>query len=273
VLVVHDVSFFAHPEWFTPRDGLRRRWLTRLAARRAARVLTVSEFSAGEIVRFLGMPRERLALAPPAASHAGPARLAIPPRPAMPGQGAVILYAGSLFNRRRIPLLIDGFALASARHRDARLVLVGDNRTEPRIDPRRLAADKGLADRIRWDAYVDDEALGRLYESATAFAFLSEYEGFGIPPMEALVHGVPPLLLDTPVSREIYEGAALLVSPAAESVADGLSRLITEAGTRQAILAAGRRLLARFTWERTAAAVRAALEAAAPPAAQGPPSP
>ena len=64
VVVIHDVSFFAHPEWFGPREGFRRRRLTKASADRAARVVTVSEFSASEIVRFLGISRDKIELAP-----------------------------------------------------------------------------------------------------------------------------------------------------------------------------------------------------------------
>jgi glycosyltransferase involved in cell wall biosynthesis len=264
VLVVHDVSFFAHPEWFTGREGLRRRWLTRASARRAARVLTVSEFSAREIVRWLGVPRAHIALAPPSAGSSGPTGPAGSSGPigSSGPTGPVVLYVGSLFNRRRIPLLIDAFAIVARRHPAATLVLVGDNRTSPALDPRRLAADRGIADRVRWHAYVDDAALARLYTSATVFAFLSDYEGFGIPPMEALAHGVPSVLLDTAVSREIYGEAAALVAATPESVAAGLSGLIESSEQRQVRLGAGRPLLSRFTWTRTATAVRTALETA-----------
>jgi glycosyltransferase involved in cell wall biosynthesis len=260
VVVVHDVSYFAHPEWFGARDGLRRRWLTRASARRAARVLTVSEFSASEIVRWLGVPRDRIALAPPA----GPAAPAAPAGPAGPaGPGPVVLYVGSLFNRRRIPLLLDGFAIAARAHPTATLVLVGDNRTRPRIDPRQLATDRGIGRRVEWHAYVEDEALQQLYQSATVCAFLSDYEGFGIPPLEAIAHGVPPVLLDTAVSREIYGEAATLVTATPDGVAAGLSALIADPEVRRRRLDAGRMLLTRFTWSRTAAAVRSALEGAA----------
>ena len=90
------MSFFAHPEWFTPRERLRRQWTTRAAAMRARRVVTVSRFSAGEIARWLGVPRERIVVAPNAAFDVRR------PDP-MPARTPVVLFVGSLFNRRRIP--------------------------------------------------------------------------------------------------------------------------------------------------------------------------
>ena len=223
VLAVYDVSFWAHPEWFGWREGLRRRWLTRASARRARYVITISDFSAAEIVRYLDIPRDRIRLAPPGA----PDTVAADGGPRAP----LVLFVGSLFGRRRIPELIRGFALAAARVPDARLVLVGDNRTSPPLDPLALARDLGVAGRVEWRAYVTDAELHALYQSARVFAFLSDYEGFGMTPLEAIACGVPPVLLDTPVARE----------------------------------AMGRRRLDRFSWPRAAATVLAALEQAALP--------
>lgn len=255
VVLVHDVSFFAHPGWFGPREGWRRRWLTRAAARRAAVVLTVSEFSASEIVRWIGVPRTRVMLAPPAAKRP-PARLE------RTTEEPIVLFVGSLFNRRLIPALIAGFAGVLRTIPGAQLVLVGDNRTRPVVDPRRVASDLGIAASVTWHDYVPDAALERLYHSARAFAFLSEYEGFGIPPLEGLAHGIPPLLLDTPVSREVYDSAAQFTTAEPEAIAAGLVTLLVDDDARRRILAAGEALLERYTWSRTAAAVAGAIERA-----------
>ena len=254
VVAIHDVSFFAHPEWFAWREGLRRRWLTRAGARRASLVVTLTEFSAREIERWLGVPRERIRLAPPGAPTVAPRADASPREP-------VVLFVGSLFNRRRIPDLLRGFAQVAARVPDARLVLVGDNRTHPPIDPLALAADLGLGGRVEWRAYVSDEALEDLYWAARVFVFLSEYEGFAMTPLEALAHNVPPVLLDTPVAREVYGDAAWLVSM--DTLVAGLVDLLTDENARSRVLAEGRRRLATYTWARAAATVRAALEHAA----------
>jgi glycosyltransferase involved in cell wall biosynthesis len=254
VVVVHDVSFATHPEWFGWREGVRRRWLTKWTARRAATVLTVSEFSAEEISRMFGISRDRIRLAPP------PARPTVSPWAKSPE--SLILYVGSMFNRRHVPELIDAFARVLARVPHARLVLVGANRTAPYIDPLALAAAGRLSHAVEWREYVDDAELDDLYRRARVFAFLSEYEGFAMTPMEALAHGVPSVLLDTPVAREIYGDAAVLVPLDQAAIAQAIIRLIDDDESRAGVLEAGRTRLAHFSGDRTAVEIRRALEAA-----------
>ena len=220
VVVIHDVSFFAHPEWFSWREGVRRRWLTRRAARRAAVVVTVSEFSAAEIERWIGVPRSAIRVV----RHGAPAvsREIDSVRPPL------VLFVGSLFNRRKLPETIGAFARVVARVPDARLVLVGDNRTAPRQDPAALAAEFGVSREVDWRDYVTDGELDCLYERARVFVFLSEYEGFAMTPLEAVAHGVPPILLDVPVAREVYGAAALYVPPDIDRIAAAMTELLTE---------------------------------------------
>jgi glycosyltransferase involved in cell wall biosynthesis len=253
IVVIHDVSYFAHPEWFSWRDGLRRRWLTRASASRARAVITVSEFSAEEIVRFLGVPRTHLYLAPPGAPVVAPAA----PGPA---RAPIVLYAGSLLNRRRIPELLQAFALLAPRVPDARLVLVGENRTRPPVDPMALAAGLGIGSRVSWRDYVSDDELGRLYATARVFAFLSDYEGFAMTPLEALAYGVPPVLLDTPTAREVYGAASVRVAPDPRAIADALVTLLTDDAAHARAVAAGRVRLAAHSWAHSAAVVRRILE-------------
>jgi glycosyltransferase involved in cell wall biosynthesis len=255
VVVVHDVSYFAHPEWFGRREGWRRRWLTRSAAHRAAGVVTVSEFSRQEIARYLQTPLEKIQVASPGAP---PEQTGLDAR-----REPVVLYVGSLFNRRRIEELMRGFAETARTVRDARLVLVGDNRTSPVIDPDELARTLGIADRFTWHRYIDDADVSRLYATARVFAFLSDYEGFGIPPLEAIAHGVPVVLLDTDVTREIYGSGALLVQPDPGDIGQALRRLLTDPEAHALMLAAGRTRLHAFSWQRTAGMLLAALERAA----------
>lgn len=242
VVAIHDVSFAAHPEWFGWREGLRRRTVTRLAARRAARVLTISEFSKVEIAARLGIQPGMIEVAYPGALELRVAR-------APQDSEHIILYVGSLFGRRHVPELIEGFARLARRRPDVRLEIVGDNRTVPRIDFDRLVAATGVDARIALRAYVPDDALAALYGRARAFIFLSEYEGFGLTPLEALGAGVPIAVLDTPVAREIYGAAALYIDrPDPGRIESALERLVDDEAERARILAAADDIVSRYSW-------------------------
>ena len=242
VVAIHDVSFAAHPEWFAWREGLRRRTLTRLAAMRAARVLTISEFSKREIAVRLGIKANKIDVIYPGAPSLSVART-------QRHSAYTILHVGSIFRRRHIPELIEGFARLARKRTDVRLEIVGDNRTDPRVDIDGLAAASGAGDRIALRSYVPDSQLAALYRSARAFVFLSEYEGFGLTPLEALGAGIPIVVLDTPVAREIYGPAALYIErPDPGLIEAALERILGDEAERARILAAAPDLLARYSW-------------------------
>ena len=246
VVTIHDVSFAAHPEWFAPREGLRRRVVTRLAAMKATRVVTVSDYSKQEIVRHLRVPPGKVDVIYSGVTALPATRVTDHSRP-------VVLYVGSLFNRRHIPELIAGFEQLAVRHPSAQLDLVGDNRTRPFINVDELIARSPARDRIRARAYVTDDELATLYRQARAFVFLSEYEGFAMTPLEALGAGVPVVLLDTGVAREIYGPAATYVERLEPAlIAAGLERALFDDAHRTETLAAAALRLERYSWSECA---------------------
>jgi glycosyltransferase involved in cell wall biosynthesis len=259
VLTVHDLSFVAHPEWFPIPTRIRRRALTWLAARRARLILADSEFSRGEIVRRLGVPAGKVRTVPLGLT-APAADASRPPSPREP----LVLYVGSVFNRRHVPELIAAVARVAERHPETRLEIVGDNRTHPHQDIGAIAASAGMAGRTSIRSYVADEVLAGLYARAGAFAFLSDYEGFGLTPLEALRAGVPILVGDTPVAREVYRDAAAFVAPGdVAGIAAGLESLLFDREARAALLDRAPAVLGRYSWERAAKATLAALVEAA----------
>jgi glycosyltransferase involved in cell wall biosynthesis len=259
VLALHDISFVAHPEWFRWREGLRRRTIVRAAARRARVILTLSEFSRSEIATRLRVPPDRILAIP-----AGVGLHLAGPRSADAHRSPLVLFVGSVFNRRHVPELIAGFSQLAAERADIRLEIVGADRTHPAQQIAALAAASPASSRIRWHSYVSDEELARLYGTARVLAFLSSYEGFGLTPLEGLAAGVPPLVLDTPVAREVYGPAALYIStPHPDAVADGLARLLRDGEDRHRVLDHAPAILARYRWEATAAATLNAIERAA----------
>jgi glycosyltransferase involved in cell wall biosynthesis len=222
--------------------------------------LTVSEFSKAEIVRWLGVPAARVTVAPNGLGAGLRPRAPIAREDAAP----LVLYVGSQLNRRHVPDLVRAFAPLHADDPRARLVLVGENRSHPREDPIAVARDLDIVRAVEVHAWVPDDKLADLYGAATAFAWLSTYEGFGLPPLEAMAAGVPVVAYDTPVAREIYGTAAELV-PAGrvDAVTAALRLLASDAGSWRARRDAGLRHAAGFGWETAAARTLAALREAA----------
>jgi glycosyltransferase involved in cell wall biosynthesis len=257
VVTIHDLSFFAHPEWFRAREGARRRWLTRRAARRARDVLTVSRFACDELTGRLGVPKARVHVIP----HGITAHTKMA---AVRRKEPLVLYVGSIFNRRHVPDLIRAVGCVLRTGRQVSLDIVGDNRTYPYENIEELVRSQGVNEAVRLHAYVTNERLSELYGRAGAFVFLSEYEGFGLTPLEALAFGVPPLLLDTRVAREnCGEAAEYVPRPDPALVAAAIERLLFDEDRRRTILAAAPAVLARYSWPRAARATLAVLEGAA----------
>jgi glycosyltransferase involved in cell wall biosynthesis len=254
-VTIHDISFVAHPEWFRAGEGMRRRWLTRRAAHTASVVFTDSEFSRREIEAHLSVPSSRIKVISPGVTC--PTRAASGDRPREP----LVLFVGSLFNRRRLPDLIEAFAVATEDLPDARLTIVGDDRTWPRQDLAAVAAACGVDARTEFRRYIPDDALGGLYSRASVFAFLSEYEGFGLTPLEALCAGVPPVVADTAVAREVYgDAAAFVPSRDVRLAAAAIRRFLVDPAAARPLLDASAAILARYSWDTAADRTLEAIE-------------
>ena len=256
VVTLHDISFAIHPEWFSKREGLRRRWLAYHAIGVARFIIAVSRFSRQEIIRYYDVDPKQVSVV-----HNGIHRLSVP---SSVEQSSLVLYVGSLFNRRHLPTLIAAFAKIIPYVPDAKLAIVGSDRTYPRQNLTVLAETAGVADRVMFRSYVSDDILAALYAEARVFAYLSEYEGFGMTPLEAIAAGVPIVVGDTPVAREVYGDAAHLVPvDNSNAVADALMLVLRDETTRSQMIKRHKSVLSKFTWERSARETLSLLQQAA----------
>jgi len=265
VVTVHDLSFLAHPELAEP--SLARFLGARVprAARRAARVLADSEHARGEIVARLGVPPERVAVAYGGVDPALAARAAAADHQAVRARfglpGPYVLGVGTLEPRKDWPLLMAAFARAAEGPLAGHVLAIAGGRGWRDAPIREAAAAHGP--RVRLLGRVPDEALPGLYAAADAFALASRYEGFGLPPLEAMACGVPTAVAGAASLPEVAGDAALVV-PAGDVDAwtTALVRLVTDEPLRARLVAAGPARAARFTWDACAAATEAAYAAA-----------
>ena len=258
VVTIHDLAFLAHPEAL---GAARRRYLTlltALSARRAARIITVSAFTRDEVVRRLRVPASKVAVvhnAVDAAFKPLPAEEIARFKEAQRLPERAILCVGTLEPRKNLTGLLEAFArLAPAT--DAELVVVGG---QGWLFDEALAhvATLGLTGRVRFTGFVPDDDLPRWYNAATIFVYPSLYEGFGLPPLEALACGAPTVTSAGTVMAEIVGDAALLADPRdPAAIAAAIARLLNDDTLRATLRASGPHQAAPFTWARAAAATR-----------------
>ncbi|MGB3617502.1 MAG: glycosyltransferase family 1 protein [Catalinimonas sp.] len=256
LVTVHDVFHLAHAHTLSPARRAYARLLIGHAVRRADRVVTVSRFSRDEIAHHTGIAPGRVTVI-----HNGvdAARFQNPLGPVVPGlpAGPYVLYVGNVKPHKNVLGLLEAFRQLTARagFDDLHLVLVGNYaglRTSVDDLPARIAA-AGLRDRVHTPGRVDDAALPEFYRRAAAFAFPTFYEGFGLPPLEAMAAGCPAVVSRTGPLPEICGPAARYVNPEDPGdIADGLGEVLHDADRRRALVAAGRRRVASFTWARAA---------------------
>ena len=265
VTAVHDLSFFAHPQDFAFADALRRRVLVGRALGASRLVPVCSDFTRRELARLfpaLAAKAVHVPLGPDDDLPPGPPRAEARGRLGL--QGPYVLTVGAVLNRRCAPELLRAVAHLTRRHPSLVLDVVGENRTHPRLDLEGLVAELGLGGRVRLSGFVDDASLADRYAAADAAVFLSEYEGFGLPALEAAARGVPLVVARPPSLGEVFRDAALLVEPRDETaVAIALDRVLADAALRERLVAAGRHLAARHSWAETARRTRACLLEAA----------
>lgn len=195
VVTLHDLSFEHLGEEFGFKERWRRRLLARRAARQARRVLADTRTIADDLRRTYGLEEETISIVPLGIDRRfrtlDPQTLDVAPLSELGLERPYLLAVGSILPRRRLDVVVRGFAELAPHHPELDLVIAGSNRLRRPEQLERWIADSGVAPRIRRLGWVDDGALPVLYARARAVIYLSTYEGYGLPPLEALALGTP----------------------------------------------------------------------------------
>lgn len=268
VVTVHDLNYLMFPE---AHFGLRARGMRVLvpaAARRSRRVITSSEATKADLVHRLGLPAEKVDVAPLALGHP-PAAVAGDrerTRAALDaGARPLLLTVSAKRPHKNLLRLLGALARLPAT---ARPLLVMPGYPTPHEDELRArAAQLGLDADVRFLGWVSDHELEGLYGAADAFVFPSLHEGFGMPVLDAMARGVPVATSGRTSLAEVAGDAALLFDAEDEgSIAEAIERLLADVELARRLARAGVEQAARFTWGRTAdltvASYRRALAAA-----------
>jgi len=257
VITIHDASLFLHSRHHPRSRLLALRWLLPHVARRATAVITVSHHARQDLMRVLQLPAEKIHVI----HEAAPAgfqpledpirRRQLRARYNLPEQ--FVLFVGTMEPRKNLKRLVRAIAQLRQRGCDTRLVLVGPNGWLINGSLEKEIETLNLQDAVLSLGYVPQEDLPGIYSLATVFAFPSLYEGFGLPPLEAMACGTPVLTSRDTAMAEICGEAACLVNPHEEdAIADGLACLLTHPERREHLRQLGLVRAQQYSWERTA---------------------
>ncbi len=261
VTAIHDASFAVMPETFPLKDRLLLNLFIPLAASSASKVITLSESSKRDLIERFGVSPEKIAITPcgvdetmqrvedPQVIAEVLQRYGITP--------PFILSVGLLQPRKNLPRVVDAYALLRERRPDLPHHLVIAGKVGWGVELLRERVRK-IQCRLRKSAvhfagYVADEDLPALYSAADVFVYPSLYEGFGIPPLEAMACGTPVVTSNVSSLPEVVGDAALMVNPLdVEAITAAMEQILTDTTLRQTLTARGGKRAREFTWERMA---------------------
>lgn len=263
VVTIHDISFEHYPQFFSPRDRLILKTLVPLSARRAACILTGSQHTRQELMDRYGLPSQKIAVTPYAVDERfqpvvePPALDAVRAKYGI-GAGPFALALGNLQPRKNMARLVEAFALAarkvtSPRNDFSELVIAGKAQWRE-SEVFQAVQQAGLEGRVLFPGYVDDADLPALYSAAAVFVYPSLYEGFGLPPLEAMACGAPVISSRAASLPEVVGDAAVLIDPTdTAGLAQALFDVLTQPALQAELRQRGLRRAAQFSWERCAA--------------------
>lgn len=254
VVTVHDLAFLKFPEQL-PRS--RRSWLiaaTRLSARRAGTIITVSQATADDLQQWLNIPDDRIR-AIPLAPSTKVARVQGKSldvfRMKWDIERPYVLAVGTLEPRKNLPTLLRAFAKIKDDI-DHQLVLVGPEGWLTG-ELKATLEELNLGDRVRLTGFVSDEELGGWYSGTDLYAFPSHYEGFGLPSVEAMRCGAPVLCSDNSAFPEVVGDAGVLIpADSVDAWAETMRDLLRDEPRRQLLRDLGFARADAFSWDRTA---------------------
>ena len=256
VVTIHDLSILLHPD--THRQHLARRARRRLPlmARSASMIITAAECIKREICQHLRVKPEKVFVTPYAPRrdfHRIASEEAVGTKRRLGIEDEFILFVGTVEPRKNLLTLVRAFGqiLRQTSHRPQLVVVGAEGWLMDELFA--LIKESAISDRLLFTGYLDDQDLRALYVSCTVFVYPSIYEGFGLPPLEAMACGAPVIASNLPIFQETLGSAAQLVEPDdVDAIARSLVEILEDEGRRLALSHRGRERAAKFSWEQTA---------------------
>jgi glycosyltransferase involved in cell wall biosynthesis len=262
VVTIHDCIHLRFPQYLPNRLGYAyARGSMWIATHRASRILTVSEASKRDILEFFHVPDQKIDVIHNAIderfNQVPPEEEVAKVRERYQLDGPFVLYAGNIKPHKNLERLIEGFhAFRRGGFDDVRLLIIGDQISKY-ATLRRAVHRHQLHKYVRFLGFVPDRTLAVLYRLAAVFVFPSIYEGFGLPPLEAMASGTPVITSNVSSLPEVVGDAALLIDPYnPDAIADAIHQVLTDASLRDGMRERGFARARHFSWERSIKRVR-----------------
>lgn len=257
ITTVHDMVFMRYPETMNRVNyEILRKHLAR-SCKEADAIVTVSENSRREIAEFMKVPIDKIYVTYNAVDKSVyyPQKDRERLKKKYGIDAPYILYLGTLEPRKNVPVLIKAFSAVSEKFSGLKLVLAGSKGWKSE-NVYRLVNELGLEKNVIFTGYVDEEDKPALYSCAEIFVFLSLYEGFGIPPLEAMACGTPVICSNTSSLPEVVGDAGVLVDPAnEEQIIYEIERLMYDSTVKEALSGKGVIQAGKFDWKDAASTI------------------
>jgi len=295
-VTIHDISYEAHPEWFSWQNNILLRFVSKKSAQRADIILTPSEFTKKEILKYYQVNPDKIFVVPlavdgkfryypsaflgrPSESASGLGSSLVASGDTLPAfepktriraisefseilnkhsiKNKFIFYIGAIFNRRFIPECIEAFKQVAKKFPEHQFLISGTNYTHPFVDInyiiKKANEDIGREAILHTD-YVDENDLVYLYNDASLFIWLSSYEGFGLPPLEALACGAPVITTKMgSLAEAVGESAVFVNNPEnIQEVSEAMERVLSNEQLGNELIKKGLAQAQKFSWQKTA---------------------
>ncbi len=239
ICTIHDISYLENPSWFSKSYYYLYKFSTPIIAKRAIKILTVSEFSKNELINKIGVSSQKIEVIYNAVAE----RVIHTNKYPKKNKENYILTVSSLDPRKNFQRLIEAFN--SLKYDNCKLYIIGK---KDRVFKSQKYEDYNNPN-IIFTGYLSDSELATYYNNATAFIYPSLYEGFGIPNLEAMMNNCPVLTSNIPPHVEVCEDAALYFDPYNTKVmAEKISEIINNHELRENMILAGKKRSAKFSW-------------------------
>ena len=260
VVTIFDISYIAHPEWFPFKNRISLQLLTGSTVKKADVILTGSEATKQEILKYynvdenkifvtnLGVDKELLSL-----NECDPSQHIKNVKDKYKLNGKVILFIGLVMNRRNIPTLMKSVAnVIKKTGEKVTLVIIGKNHSFPYFDVMEEAEKHNISSSLRWITYTTNEEIFSFYKAADVFVCSSLYEGFNIPPLEAMSLGVPVICSNLSSLPEVVGDAAYLLDDPRdlEEMTTAIEAVLFDDKLQKTLIQKGKDRADIFSWDK-----------------------